>query len=156
MDAIQTLKQFIEERRKNSGLRLSREIPCTYQLVRFWLRGERRPGRRNARKLAQIMVADGFLSDAEARSFLSSLMIDDPQGKSDSGLNINILLSDVKGRCDDDASTSHAAPVARLPKHTGTLSGDGGGSLAEAEKGGRPDSGTASASDLKPSEGCAC
>jgi hypothetical protein len=209
MDAIQTLKQFIEERRKNSGLRLSREIPCTYQLVRFWLRGKRRPGRRNARKLAQIMVADGFLSDAEARSFLSSLMIDDPQGKSDSGLNINILLSD--GCCDDDASTSHAAPVAHLPKHTGALSGNGGGSFsgselasrssspssssesttrpadepcfspsvefgaaqgasaggracppaadgffAEADQGGRPDSGTAAASDLKPVEGCAC
>ena len=134
-------------------------------------------------KWAQIMVADGFLSDAEARSFLSSLMIDDPQGKSDSGLNTNILLSDVKGRCDDDASTSHAAPVAHLPKHTGALSGNGGGSfsgselasrssspssgesttgpadepcLAEAEKGGRPDSGTASASDLKPAKGCAC
>ena len=209
MDAIQTLRQFIEERRKNSGLRLSREIPCTYQLVRFWLRGERRPGRRNARRLAQIMVSDGFLSDSEARSFLSSLMIDDPQSKKDSTPGINILLSSVKGRCNCDAPAPHAADAVHTLGHTGTQSspvGEGGsfsgselanrspspsssssesttrpatepcfspsvslgavrsasvggqtfppaadGFFAEAEKGGRPDSGTAAASDLKPS-----
>ena len=97
MDAIQTLKQFIADRRAGSALRLAREIGCSYEIVRLWLARERRPGRTSRRKLAALMTEDGFLSQSDSQSFFSALMTDDLQNGNASASDVNNLLCNVKG-----------------------------------------------------------
>lgn len=72
MDALLKIKEFCACR-KEAEYKLSARIGSR-GMIQGWRRRVNHPRPQNARKLADLMVGDGFLPEAEKDAFLTSLL----------------------------------------------------------------------------------